>query len=110
MAENKWIEGLRPDTQLSVAGQQVLRLRLNVVGLVLPLAVQEADGDLEHVHRLRVATRRADAALSIFRSTLSEKAFHDAHRRLRRLRRAAGMARDWDVFLLHLSSERPKSA
>jgi CHAD domain-containing protein len=41
---------------------------------------------------------------------LPEKIFHEARRRLRRLRRAAGDARDWDVFLETVHQESLKKA
>ncbi len=106
MAEGKWIEGLDPNTPLAAAARHVLRVRLEVVRDALSPAARESDQDPEHVHRLRVATRRADAALRIFRPCMAEKTFKSARRRLKRIRRAAGQARDWDVFLLDLVDRR----
>jgi CHAD domain-containing protein len=108
MAEGKWIGGLTADAPLTEAAKRVLFVRLRMVGEVLPLAVQEADRDPEHVHQLRVATRRADAALRIFALCLPRKVYKGGRRRLRRLRRAAGSARDWDVFLLALAERGAK--
>lgn len=85
------------------AAQRVLEVRLGVVRDRLPQAMFEADQDVEHVHQLRVATRRAGAALRIFRSCLPEKEFKRVRRRLRELRQVCGAARDWDVFLANLS-------
>src|SRR5690349_7794695 len=99
MADGKWITDLRADTPLPEAAQRVLAVRLEVVGHYLPRAVQEPDRDPEFVHQLRVGTRRADAALRIFRPCLPRKVYKKARRRLRELRRAAGAVRDWDVFL-----------
>jgi CHAD domain-containing protein len=115
MADGKWIEDLRPDMPLHVAASKVLKVRLEVVRDALPPALHEADRDPEHVHRLRVATRRADAAVKIFRSKLPESDFHSVRKRLRHIRRAAGEARDLDVFVFELierqasrpASERP---
>jgi CHAD domain-containing protein len=110
MADRKWIDNLHPEMSLAGAARHVLQARLEVVADALPLAIEDANRDPEHVHRLRVATRRADAALRIFRANLPEKVFKTARRRLRRIRRAAGAARDWDVFLIELNSrhsERP---
>jgi CHAD domain-containing protein len=106
MAEGKWIEDLRPEMRLHQAAAKALQVRLEVVRDALPPALHEAENDPEHVHRLRVATRRADAALRIFQPNLPEKVFKAARRRLRRVRRAAGAARDWDVFLFELIDRR----
>jgi CHAD domain-containing protein len=108
MAEGKWIEGLSADTPLVEAAGHVLNVRLHTVGQALPKASQESDKDPEYVHQLRVATRRADAAVRIFRSCLPRKVYKSARKRLRRMRRAAGAARDWDVFLIALDERRPK--
>jgi CHAD domain-containing protein len=51
------------------------------------------------VHHLRVAARRATAALDAFGDLLPEKSLHAGRKALKRLRRAAGAARDADVFL-----------
>jgi CHAD domain-containing protein len=108
MAEGKWIGGLTADAPLTEAAKRVLSVRLRMVDEVLPRAVQEADRDPEHVHQLRVATRRADAALRIFAPCLPGKVHKKARRRLRRLRQAAGAARDWDVFLIGITERRAK--
>jgi CHAD domain-containing protein len=106
MADGKWVEGLGPKMHVGEAARRVLQARLEVVRAFLPLAVHDADRDPEYVHRLRVATRRSGAALRIFTPWLPEKAHRKAARRLRTLRRAAGAARDWDVFLIDLRERR----
>jgi CHAD domain-containing protein len=100
MADGKWIEGLSGDSPLLEAAERVLRVRLQVTADCLPKAVYEAERDPEHVHQLRVATRRSGAALRLFDCCLPSKTARTARRRLRKLRRAAGEARDWDVFLI----------
>jgi CHAD domain-containing protein len=107
MADGKWIAGLRAEMPLPEAARHVLDVRLRVVAEYLPRVLHASD-DPENVHQLRVATRRADAALRIFEGCLPEKAFRGARRRLRGLRRAAGAARDWDVFGLALEERRGK--
>jgi CHAD domain-containing protein len=102
MPDGKWIIGLSPEMTVKSAAGHVLSTRLDVVHHWLPRAVHEADQDPENVHQLRVATRRADAALRIFRPCLPGKAYRNARARLRTIRRAAGAARDWDVFLIEL--------
>jgi CHAD domain-containing protein len=110
MAAGKWIPGLTPATPLAHAARTVLAVRLEVVRDHLDLALREADQNPEHVHQLRVGTRRAGAALKIFRCCLPEPAHQKARKHLRRLRRAAGAARDWDVFLMTLADTRPTAA
>jgi CHAD domain-containing protein len=102
MREGKWISDLTARAPLEDAARHVLTVRLEVVQQYLPLALREADKDPEHVHQLRVATRRARAALDIFEPCLTAKCSKAAKKHLRKIRRAAGAARDWDVFLEHL--------
>ena len=104
MADAKWIEGLRPTMPLVDAARQALTLRLEAVRERLPQALYQAEADVEHVHQLRVSTRRAGAALHIFGTCMPRKNYKRMRDPLRRLRRAAGAARDWDVFLLSLKN------
>jgi CHAD domain-containing protein len=104
MAAGKWISDLTTTTPVANAARHALTARLEVVRDYLPLALHEADKDLEHVHQLRVGTRRARAALDIFALCLPQKTCKTAKKLLRGLRRAAGEARDWDVFVAGLVS------
>jgi CHAD domain-containing protein len=97
--EGKWITDVTPAMPLAEAARRVIAVRLDLVLHYLPLATHEAERDPENVHQLRVATRRAGAALRTFRICLPTKAYRDVRRTLRTIRRAAGSARDWDVFL-----------
>jgi CHAD domain-containing protein len=104
LAGGKWIHDLKAMTTLADAARHALTVRLQVVRDCLPLAVHEADRDAEHVHQLRVGTRRARAALDIFACCLPAKVHRRARKQLRHLRRLAGEARDWDVFLADLTA------
>jgi CHAD domain-containing protein len=110
MAEGKWISELTADTPVADAARRVLSLRLEVVRDHLALALREPDEDPEHVHQLRVGTRRATAALDIFSLCLPSKVCKSSRKQLRQIRRAAGAARDWDVFLMALAAEKEKKA
>lgn len=113
MAEGKWIDGLTPDRSLVEAARRVLPVRLEAVLNHLPTAIHAAAHDPEHVHQLRVATRRASAALRLFGDCLPGKSRRSLKESLRSIRRAAGKARDWDVFLQMLQQSpvlRPASA
>ncbi len=103
MACGKWISELKATTPIAVAARHVLTVRLEVVRDYLPLVLQQADNDPEHVHQLRVATRRARAALDIFACCLPPRIFKTGRKRLRSIRQVAGEARDWDVFLASLT-------
>ncbi len=99
MSTGKWISDLSADVPLADAARRVLGIRLEVVRDHLGLALHEAHKDPEYVHQLRVGIRRTSAALDIFALCLPEKVYSSTRKQLRRLRRAAGAARDWDVFL-----------
>lgn len=106
MAEGKWIHGLAPGMPVADAARVVLAARFEVVRQYLPLAAAKPYEDVEYVHQLRVGTRRAGAALRAFGACLPRKHLRAAKQSLRGLRRAAGDARDWDVFLLALADAR----
>lgn len=62
------------------------------------------------VHGLRVATRRAEAALAGFASVIDEKAARKIRRALKQLRRSAARARDADVALPTLEEQARQAA
>lgn len=103
-AHSKWIEGLAADQPVEDAARRVLELRLRRVWELLPAAAYEAEQDVEHVHQLRVASRRAHAALLAFDAYLPRRRGRKLDKQLRRVRRAAGDARDFDVQLARLKS------
>ena len=70
MYQSKWISDLGAATPVADAARRVLTLRLEGVRDCLGLALREPGGDPELVHQLRVATRRASAALEIFAACL----------------------------------------
>jgi CHAD domain-containing protein len=100
MSDAKWIGDLTATMPMPAAARQVLEVRLRNVADRLPLALFHAEEDSEHVHQLRVSTRRAGAAARIFADCLPHKEERAIAKALKRVRRAAGAARDWDVFLL----------
>ena len=58
--------------------------------------------DIEHIHRMRVATRRFRSALPLFFLCLPGKRVRRWRRRLRGITRALGEARDADVQIAYL--------
>ncbi len=102
-----WTRAIVPGTPVHEAALAILNRKLGDVARLLPRAAAEKSGTPEaskRVHALRVATRRAAAALDVFRETLNDKDRRRVAKRLRAIRRAAGAARDLDVQLELLST------
>ncbi len=105
MNNPKWITKLTATTPLRKAANIALTNRFQFVLDHLPAAVERPEEDVEYVHQLRVGTRRAAAALRLFAGCLAEKNRKSADQELKQVRRAAGAARDWDVFLAGLEKQ-----
>ena len=73
MADGKWIAGLTAEMPVADAARVAFAARFAVVTHYLPLAVDKPYQDIEHVHQLRVGTRRAGAALSAFADCVAKK-------------------------------------
>jgi CHAD domain-containing protein len=101
----KWIDGICPECSVEDAARRSLEARLGAVAHWLPLAAYLAEHDIEHVHRLRVSTRRAVAAVRLYRDWLPKKQYRWMKKRLKSIRRAAGDARDLDVLAERLARE-----
>jgi CHAD domain-containing protein len=66
----------------------------------LRLAVEKPNGDTENVHQLRVFSRRAAAVMEIFDESLPRRRGRWMQKQVKRVRKASGEARDFDVLLL----------
>ena len=100
-ASSMWIVNDAGTSPVAMVAGRTLRKRLLAVWAILPRAC-EPGGDPEQVHQLRVATRRTLAALKAFDELLPTKRRAWFEKQLRRLRRAAGEARDLDVLTSRL--------
>jgi CHAD domain-containing protein len=100
----KWLDQSTADLLLSVLAQRALEERLEAVRRHLSIAAREDNLDLEHIHDLRVATRRAAAALDLFEDLLPKRRRKRMRKSLRKIRRTAGEARDLDVFRTRLAA------
>ncbi len=103
---NKWIRQIHCDDSVVTAAYVTLNSRLATVAHFLRLAAKHADETPEHVHQLRVSTRRSLAALRMYEAVLPKKGTKRLRKRLNRIRKAAGEARDLDVFLLRYDEHR----
>jgi CHAD domain-containing protein len=104
--KSKWIEIHSPDQSAAKVAARTLDGRLRLVAHYLPLAASAADDDDEHVHQTRVATRRAMTTLAIFQQYLPRKELNWFRKQLRRARKAANDARDFDVLADRLSERQ----
>lgn len=103
--------GYGPDVQavqcamtMADAGRLVWRTQL--AEMLLNESGAREGTDIEHVHDMRVATRRARAAAEIFGRYLGPERVTPLVKGLRRTGRALGPVRDLDVALLRLAQHR----
>ncbi|MFC1758501.1 CHAD domain-containing protein [Planctomycetota bacterium] len=104
----KWTEVLDGDFPVTQVAGKTVSERLMIANEYLTLAVEHPFANIEHVHQLRVATRRADAALDFFHDSFKVKKVVWFKKQLRRLRRAAGHARDLDVLIDRMTKRKKK--
>ena len=88
---------------VSWVAKRTVDRRLGRVVRLFPKAAEHPEQDVAYVHDLRVAIRRATAALQMFSACLPRSPNADMKSQLKRVRRAAGPARDLDVLEERLS-------
>lgn len=103
---NKWVRQIRYDDSVVTAARVTLKTRLAAVPHFLRLAAKHFDDTSEHVHQLRVSTRRSLAALRMYEAVLPKQDAKWFRKRLHQIRKAAGEARDLDVFLQRYEPHR----
>jgi len=93
LADSRWVKGLSGEMAVGQVAQRVLNVRLTAVWHWLPLAAEKSDENIEYVHQLRVATRRAMQGIRIFSDLLPDGAGNELRSLLRRIRTAADAAK-----------------
>jgi len=101
----EWAVDEDPGQRAVDVAARILRMRLEAVWAELQAACGSRH-DPERVHQLRVATRRTIAAIAAFDTLIPRKARQWFEKRLRRMRRAAGNARDLDVLTDRLARDQ----
>lgn len=104
MAKARKIPYLNPDQPLGICMQKILRTRFNEM-----ISFEEGTikgDDIEYLHDMRVASRRVQAVLKIFRGAFPQKEYIKEYRQIRTLIRALGVVRDYDVFIAKLEKFR----
>jgi CHAD domain-containing protein len=107
----KWLTGVAVDAPVDRVADKALAMRLKAVGHFFEAAVHGSD-EAEGIHQLRIWTRRTSAALRLFAVALPEEQRKWLKKKLRKIRRTAGVVRDCDVQLEYLeadSSQPPKA-
>lgn len=94
---SKWIDSEPRDSVRKIA-RRALEARLERVWYFLELAMRQPRSETENVHQLRVFARRAAAALETFEACLPPRRGRWMQKQVKRIRKAAGEARDLDVL------------
>ena len=101
----KWLESAGDDLIRDVAVRG-LQSRFEPVQDYVVLAANKLDREIEYVHQMRVWSRRAVAALSVFRKLLPKRRRWWMKEQLQWIRRSSNDARDDDVFALRLAADK----
>lgn len=104
-ANSKWISVESLGEPVTRVARRAIKARLRWLWSRLPVAVKHGGNDPESVHQLRVATRRAQAAMETFAPYLPPRRAAWFDRQAKRIRHAAGEARDLDVLADRLKNE-----
>jgi CHAD domain-containing protein len=97
--KRKWITVDSPHEPATRVARRALENRLLAVWDYLPSAAKRSDEDAEYVHQLRVSSRRAMATVELFDFFLPKRRGEWFKEQLKKVRRAAGDARDFDVLV-----------
>jgi CHAD domain-containing protein len=100
----KWLTNATPDAPVDRVARNALQTRLRAVMHFLA-AVGGSQRRPEAIHQLRIWTRRAGAALRLFRPAIPKRRRKWIEKALRSIRRTAGVVRDCDVHLARLAAE-----
>jgi CHAD domain-containing protein len=106
---SKWAEA-SPEENVAAVAVRSLDTRLRAVQEYLDKAAIESEQDVEHVHQMRVWSRRASAALCLYQALMPDWRVQRIAKHLNRIRRAANDARDDDVFAARLANEKDDPA
>jgi CHAD domain-containing protein len=106
MAKSREITGLNCDDKLSISLPLILRARFEEMYEFEKGMLQGKD--IEALHDMRVASRRVQAVLKIFRSYFPQRKFKKEYLKLKSMIRALGEVRQLDVFIDTLEKYRNK--
>lgn len=102
----RWMVTDGPEAPARAVAGRIVRHRLDTVWDLLERVAEDGSLRSEDVHQLRVATRRSLVAIELFADLVDSRELQWFERRLRRIRRTAGEARDLDVLIERLAHDR----
>jgi CHAD domain-containing protein len=105
LAKARKIQYLNPNAPLNICLQKILHTRFDEMVSFEKGTIEGAD--IEALHDMRVASRRVQAVLKIFRGAFPKKKFSKEYKEIRTLIRALGEVRDYDVFIDKLEKFKP---
>ena len=95
----KWNGKLKSSDILENIVTKSLEYRIAAVRYYFRLAAKKPHEDIEYVHRLRTWSRRSVVALQFYGASLPKKKTAKLIKHLKKIRKAAGNARDYDVLI-----------
>lgn len=102
MAKARKIPYLNPDDPIISGVRKILRTRFEEM---ISFELDTLEGkNIEALHDMRVAARRLQAIMKIFRCIFPKKSFKKVYGELRQLIRILGEVRDYDVFIDRLEN------
>ncbi len=107
---SKWIAENSAAVALADVAKEAIRTRIAGVQHFLPRGAFLWEEDVEYVHDLRVATRRAAATLNLFQGLLPRKRFRPLSKTLKQIRKSADLARDLDVYIERIGQSQDEGA
>ncbi len=108
MAKARKISGLNPNAPVKGSAAKILRARFEEMTVHEQGTIEGSD--IEALHDMRVASRRVQAALKIFRSLFPKKKYKAEYEEVRGLIRSLGEVRDFDVFIEKLEKMKEQSS
>jgi len=106
MARAKKIPYLNPGRDLRTCLAKILRARFEEM-IAFEKGTMEGN-DIEELHDMRVACRRVQAVMKVFRAAFPAEEFAKQYRVIRELKDVLGEVRHYDVFIDELVGNRDK--
>lgn len=105
MAKAKKIPYLEPEKNLKSCLSKILHTRFGEMTAFERGTLEGAD--IEQLHNMRVASRRVQAVMKVFRAAFPRNEFSKQYKVIRRLKDVLGEVRHYDVFIEHLTPKAP---